>query len=286
MKTIIYSLIAIFIIGIMVTGLSTPSKSTHKILIRSNDSNISTAALSKSAEIIAKRLKSYSSGKFEITLLPDKGQIQLIVTGACDLKTTGRLITQKGALEFYETLNYKTLSGLIKDNGLLLSLMQDKASSDSSAQIGCTSISEINKVNAYLNSAGLDQKCKFAWSIQFDNSNVCLYALKLNNGNGVLLKGSDVESFNSEYEKVLKRTSIGIKFKTSAIASWANITKRNLNSYIAIVVDGNVISAPSVRSEITGGNCQITGDFTAEEVKYIVTICANGELPESFSIIK
>jgi preprotein translocase subunit SecD len=286
MKTNIYLLIAILIIGIIIPGLSNPTGTRHKILIQSDYSKPSASSINKSAEIITKRLKSFSSGKFEITTLPDKGQIQLILSGNWDLKTIEKLITQKGSLEFYETWNYKSFSGLIKDNNVLLSLLRDKPGSDSSARIGCTSMSEINKVNAFLNSAGLDQKCKFAWSSLFDNSDVCLYALRLNNGNGVLLKGSDIESLYSEYEKVLKRESIKIKFKPSAIAVWAEITKRNLNSAIAIVVDGNVISTPFVCSEITGGNCQITGDFTIAQVKYLVAISACGELPVSFSIAK
>jgi len=38
--------------------------------------------------------------------------------------------------------------------------------------------------------------------------------------------------------------------------------------------------------EITGGNCTVSGGFTTEQVKYIVAIGSNGELPVSFKVVK
>lgn len=46
-----------------------------------------------------------------------------------------------------------------------------------------------------------------------------------------------------------------------------------------------VISAPIVKSEINGGNCQITGDFTPDEARCIAAIGNNGELPLLFEIV-
>jgi len=286
MKTIIYSLIAIFIFGIIATGFSHKSDNSLRILIQSSDDNISAAVLNKSAEIITGRLKSFSDEKFIITTLPEKNQIQLIFPGQHDLKRIENLLTQKGNLEFYEIYNHSNISKLLKDDGKLLSMFHEYASHDSSAEIGCISNTEISKVNAYLNSVKQIQDCKFSWSNLFEDTNVCLYALRIKNGNGVLLRGSDIESFKSEYEKTLARESIKFKFKPSATAKWAEVTKRNLNSAIAIVLDDNVIYAPVVRSEITDGNCQISGDFTPTQVRFLVAIGGNGELPVNFYVVK
>jgi preprotein translocase subunit SecD len=286
MKTTIYSLIAIFIIGIVATGFSHRSDNSLRILIQSSDNNISAAALNKSAEIITARLKSFSDEKFTITTLPEKNQIQLIFPGQCDLKTTENLLTQKGKLEFYEIYNHDSISKLLNDDGKLLSLFHENASHDSSAEIGCISNTEISKVNACLNSVEQIQNCKFSWSKQFEDTTICLYALRMKNGNGALLKGSDIESFKSEYEKTLGRESIKFNFSPSATAKWAEVTKRNLNRAIAIVLDDNVIYAPVVRSAITSGNCQISGDFTPAQVRFLVAIIGNGELPANFYVVK
>lgn len=286
MKTILYILIAAFIFGILATGFSQKSKTEQKFLIQSTDQNLSEDAFQRSVEIITSRLKSYGDAKFKVTPLPDRKQIQVTTTGDWDAKATERIITQKGRLEFYETWNHKQITTLLNDDGRLSTLLHDQTSNDSSAKLGCVSLPEMDKVNAYLTNAGLDQQCKFAWSNLFDDSEVCLYALKLKNGDGVLLSGSDIEYFSRKFEKSLNKDSFEFKFKTSAIGTWAEITKRNINSAIAIVIDDAVIHAPVVRSEITGGDCQVTGDFTTTQVRYIVAIGANGELPAGFKIVK
>ena len=79
---------------------------------------------------------------------------------------------------------------------------------------------------------------------------------------------------------------VDIRFKKQAIEVWANATRRNINNSIAIVLDDEVICAPIVRSEITGGLCNITGNFTETEVKYMASLGNNGEMPLSFSIVK
>lgn len=53
--------------------------------------------------------------------------------------------------------------------------------------------------------------------------------------------------------------SIDMCFGDSDAETWAKVTRDNIGRQIAIVVDGEVTSAPIVQSEITGGVAQITG---------------------------
>jgi len=48
---------------------------------------------------------------------------------------------------------------------------------------------------------------------------------------------------------------------------FAKITRENIGRRLAIMVDGNIVSAPVIRSEISGGQGQISGNFTEEEAK-------------------
>jgi SecD/SecF fusion protein len=68
--------------------------------------------------------------------------------------------------------------------------------------------------------------------------------------------------------------------------TWAGITRENINRCIAVVYDGHVRSYPRVMNEISGGNTEITGDFTIEEANEIVNILKSGELPFELKIVE
>jgi SecD/SecF fusion protein len=73
-------------------------------------------------------------------------------------------------------------------------------------------------------------------------------------------------------------------FSQNGAGLWAKMTHDNLKRSIAILMDQQVYFTPVVKSEIKGGNCALTGDFTADEMKSFVSIVKNGELPASFQL--
>jgi RNA polymerase sigma factor (sigma-70 family) len=56
---------------------------------------------------------------------------------------------------------------------------------------------------------------------------------------------------------------------------FAKLTRENIGRRLAIVVDGKVVSAPVIRSEIPNGRGQITGTFTADEARNIAAAISN-----------
>jgi RNA polymerase sigma factor (sigma-70 family) len=60
---------------------------------------------------------------------------------------------------------------------------------------------------------------------------------------------------------------IEIEFSQAGRELLAAITKENINKRLAIVLNGQLYSAPVIRSEISGGKAQITGSFTDEEAR-------------------
>lgn len=278
-------MVAIVFFGILAMGFINGPQSKHTILIQSNDSKISSFTLTQSADIITKRLQSFSNEKFEIKTIPGKNQIQVVVPDKEDLKIIENLITQKGALEFYEAYSYGDLTQLLNGDSSLLKLFHSSTPNESSPTIGCIPVSEINTVVQYLNSAGLNAKYKFAWSNYFDKPEICLYALRTEAANLIPLTGNDIQSFEVKYDADRHTDNIDFKFKAPAVKVWADVTRRNIDRAIAIVMDNQVLYSPVVRDEISGGNCTISGDFTKTQVQYIVAIGANGELPVSFSIV-
>jgi preprotein translocase subunit SecD len=286
MKSIIYLLIAVFIFGILAMGITNKPSSTQTIILSPTGCNTTPARLLQSAEIISRRLKSFGAGRVDVKTIPANNQIQVILTNKRDLKITEDLITQKGLLEFYETYDYESFTKLLIDDSSLIKLFPGKAHGNSSAIIGCTSLAEMNSVNQYLDSSGLNEKYKFAWSGLFGDSDVCLYALKTGNEDRIMLSGADIQSFEAKHDTKMRNETLTFRFKKPAIQVWADVTKRNQNKAIAILMDNRVIFAPVVTSEITGGDCEISGNFTKTQVRYIAAIGANGELPLSFRIVK
>lgn len=286
MKKISCSIIAIFLFGLIAMGFTNKANTKTSILIQTVEANVSSVSLSQSAVIISNRLKDFSADKFEVTVIPEKNQIKITLTNDNDLPTIEKLVTQKGAMAVYETYSCKSLSALLNGDNHLFSLFNVSNAFDSLAKIGCTTVSRVEKVNDYISASGLSQKYKFAWSQSADNADMCLYALKTNSDKTALLIGTDIESVKFNQGKTSKSNEIDITLKKSAIGLWADATKRNINNTIAIVLDDNVITAPVVRSEITGGHCTISGNFTQTEAKYIAALGNNGALPVSFKIVK
>jgi preprotein translocase subunit SecD len=60
---------------------------------------------------------------------------------------------------------------------------------------------------------------------------------------------------------------------------FADATTRLVNKQLAIVLDGVVESAPTVKSPITGGQGEITGSFTEQQAKNLAVVLNSGSLP-------
>lgn len=67
---------------------------------------------------------------------------------------------------------------------------------------------------------------------------------------------------------------------------FALVTQENIGRRLAIVLDEEVLMAPSIKTAITGGSGQITGSFTQTEVQDISNILNAGALPAPVVIIE
>lgn len=66
---------------------------------------------------------------------------------------------------------------------------------------------------------------------------------------------------------------------------FAAITQTNTGKRLAIVLDGQIMSAPNIRQPITGGRGEISGSFTVEEAKDLALILKSGSLPVPIEIL-
>ncbi len=65
---------------------------------------------------------------------------------------------------------------------------------------------------------------------------------------------------------------------------FARLTKNNIGKRLAIVLDGNIKSAPVIKSEIPSGRGQIEGQFSWEEATDLALVLRTGALPVPIQI--
>ncbi len=76
--------------------------------------------------------------------------------------------------------------------------------------------------------------------------------------------------------------AVGFRLKSTGAKIFGDYTSTHVNSFFAIVLDGEVVSAPRIESAITGGQGIISGGstgFTPQEVNDLVTVLNYGSLP-------
>lgn len=99
------------------------------------------------------------------------------------------------------------------------------------------------------------------------------------------LTGKYIKTARVEYDQRTNKPQIGIVFDSKGGELFAKITKENVGKPLAILLDGQVISAPIIQGEIVGGQAQITGQFSIQEANALARGLKYGALPVSIELI-
>lgn len=106
----------------------------------------------------------------------------------------------------------------------------------------------------------------------------------------VLMTGDMVDEVTAEAQQSNNtddtQNIIDLKFNSEGAKKFAEITREYLDEQLAIVYDDRLISHPTVRSEITGGECIIEGSFTLEEAETLASTLRIGALPLEMKLIE
>lgn len=66
----------------------------------------------------------------------------------------------------------------------------------------------------------------------------------------------------------------------------ADFTAKNKGSVLAVVIDNQIVSAPTIRDEISTGNLQISGDFDLETLSNLGVVLRSGPLPVQVQVLE
>ncbi len=79
---------------------------------------------------------------------------------------------------------------------------------------------------------------------------------------------------------------VAIDFNSTGARLFDQVTAANVGKRFAIVLDGNVYSAPVIRERISGGSAQISGSFSEKEAADLAIVLRAGSLPAPVNIVQ
>ena len=163
------------------------------------------------------------------------------------------------------------------------------------AIVGYADYKDTAQINKVLNMSAVKEimprDLKLMWGVkasEMDKSGRIfeLYAIRSTERNGrAPLEGDVITDARNSYDQ-FNKPCVTMSMNTDGSRRWAALTKKNIGKEIAIVLDGYVYSAPRVNSEITGGNSEITGNFTLEMTKDLANVLKSGKMPAPARIVQ
>ena len=93
------------------------------------------------------------------------------------------------------------------------------------------------------------------------------------------LNGNYLKKSILSFDPYTNKPQVVLSFNDEGKKIFADITKNNIGKQVAIYLDGQAISSPTIQQEITGGEATISGNFTTVEAKTLVTRLNSGALP-------
>ncbi len=99
------------------------------------------------------------------------------------------------------------------------------------------------------------------------------------------LSGKYLKKAVVTYDSNTGEPEVSLEFNSEGAKLFEEITARNVGKPLAIFLDGQVISAPTVNEKITGGKAVITGRFNLKEAKTLVQRLNAGALPVPIKLI-
>lgn len=101
-----------------------------------------------------------------------------------------------------------------------------------------------------------------------------------------LVSGKDLKRASVVFDEQTGLPQVQLELNDEGREKFAQATRDNIGRPIYILLDRQIISAPTVQSEIPNGIATISGDFTIPEAKELVTLLNGGALPVSINVIE
>ncbi len=100
----------------------------------------------------------------------------------------------------------------------------------------------------------------------------------------VELGGESLTNAQPAFDQQSGRSVVSFSFDTRGAIIFGDITSKNVGKRFAIILDNQVITAPTIQQPITGGSGQITGNFTPQSANDLAVLLRAGALPATLDV--
>ena len=295
MKKLIYIFVPLILLSSLMPTInySTPAAALE-ITIESPEA--SEEDLKQSRTVLARRLEAYGISNYDISILAKEHQLNITLPEEFAQEPLLPLLIAKGALYFCATFDREDMAKILEKSPYqqewrqwLTADVANLGKQGNNVVLAELDREEVTSFNRFIQGPDHLQEIptylKFAYSrFMNEEDQIGVYALKFEYKNRVLLSSESVKDARAVTNESTGAVSIMLDFHNDAKEQWAKITRENINRSIAVVIDGLVYFAPRVMVEMTGGQTQITGQFSMQEAKTLAAIVQGGELPVEFDL--
>jgi len=100
------------------------------------------------------------------------------------------------------------------------------------------------------------------------------------------LTGANLRRAEVQFDQNTGEPQVSIQFDADGTKKFADLTQKNLQKPLAIELDGEIISAPTVQTVIENGEAVITGKFDIQEAKKLAIELNAGALPVPITLVE
>ena len=102
----------------------------------------------------------------------------------------------------------------------------------------------------------------------------------------IIINGDNLVDAKPRMDTQNNDTIVSFTLDRVGSKKFGRATTENVGKQLAIILDGKIISAPSIREPIVGGSGQISGDFTFQSATDLALLLRSGALPAPMNIIE
>jgi SecD/SecF fusion protein len=99
-----------------------------------------------------------------------------------------------------------------------------------------------------------------------------------------VMQGDSISDAKVDFDQQSFYPKISLTFNSQGAKDFGELTQKYVGQRLAIVMDGEVLSAPNIREAILTGTAEITGQFNDQESKMLALALRSGSLPVPMSI--
>jgi preprotein translocase subunit SecD len=99
------------------------------------------------------------------------------------------------------------------------------------------------------------------------------------------IRGNSLTSAKPGFDPQTNEPVVDITFDQQGGARFAKLTQENVGKPFAMILDGEVLSAPNINEPILSGQAQISGGFTAQAAADLAISLQSGALPVDLKVV-